>query len=350
MKRTIKIISTVMVCILIIATLTACNAQQNANNEASNTTTPEATTETQKDDKIVIGASTQTLQLAVYQVMKEKGQAKAKELGAELLWQGCEYKPDVQLNQVENYISQGIDVLVLEPAESNSAEKVVEIAKAAGIPIINLEAKIVGQDTDLRIVADSYKVGQMQVEQFVKDWGDKPANVVVCSGTKGDEVAEQITQGTLDTLAKYPQYKVVAHQWHTNWDRALAMNTMENALAKFNNDIQVVFNNNDAMGLGAYKAAENNKVADKILFYLADFDQDTAEIMLSGATNIKTVDKSAGLQGERCVIAAIKLAKGEKPDYDAMDGNIPVWYTPITMVDQNNLKDMCKIKFPDLVK
>ncbi|MED4784888.1 sugar ABC transporter substrate-binding protein [Brevibacillus choshinensis] len=299
-------------------------------------------------DKIVIGVTNITMKESVYQFMKAAAENKAKELGVEVIWQSSELDPSAQMNQVQNFIAQGVDAIVIEPADPHSAKQQVILAKQAGIPVINLEGLIEGAKTDLRIVGDSVRVGEEQAENFMKEWGDKPANVVILSGTKGDEVAESITKGNLNNIEQHSNLHVVGNQYHTNWDKQLAMNTMENLLVKYKNDIQVVFANNDGMISGAMKAAENAGVKDKIIFYGADNDQSIVEAILKGDP-VRTVDKGAMLQGERVVEGAVKLVKGEKLQFDQMIDDIPVWYTPITIVDKDNL-EQAKQKYPNLFK
>jgi len=299
-------------------------------------------------DKIVIGVTNTTLGGSVYQTMKTAAEEKAKELGVEVIWQSAENDPSTQHNQVQNFIAQGVDVVVIEPAVSNAATELVALTKQAGIPVINLEDLIVGAPTDLRIVGDSVKVGEMQVEDFLKAWGDKPANVVILSGSKGNEGAENITKGNYNMINQHKNLQVVANQYHANWDSQLAMNTMENVLVKYKNDIHVVFANNDGLITGAMKAAENSGVLDKIIFYGADNDKNIVEDIVKGAP-VTTVDKSAFLQGQRVVEAAIKLAKGEKPQSDTVIDGTPYWYTPLSIVNKDNL-DVAKQKYPELFK
>ncbi len=321
--------------------------------EGEEGTSADAGTVGKSADKIVIGVTNMTLKESVYHFMRDAAVEKAKELGVDIVWQSSENDPTTQYNQVENFVAQGVDVIVIEPARSDASDKHVKLAQDAGIPVINLEALVQGVEMELRITADSYKVGVAQVEDFAKEWGDKPANVVILSGTKGDEAADTITQGVVETLEKYPQYKVVVQQAHANWDRQLALNTMENALTKYNKDIQVVFSNNDTMAHGAMKAAENAGVKDDLFYYGADADKDSIELMVKGIQNFKVVDKGSQLQGERVVEAAVKIVKGEEVPHDEVlktgEFETPIWWTPLEMISKDNLEPMKK-KYPELFK
>lgn len=334
-KRFISILSVLTLLFFV----TACSS------ETSNESADEGSKEG-NDNEIVIGVTNTTMKTPVYEFMKQGAEKKAEELGVTLLWQSSELDPQKQLDQVDSFISQGIDVLVIEPADDSSAKQHVQLAKNAGIPVINLEYYIEGADIDLRIVGDSVAVGEMQVKAFLEEWGDEPANVVILSGTAGSEVAESITQGNLNIIEQNPNLNLVGHQYHDAWDRELAMNSMENILTQTNNDVQAVFANNDGMILGAMRAAENAGVKDEIIFYGSDNDEEVIKAMLEGEP-VRTIDKSAILQGENIVEAAVKLAKGEEPPHDDVIDGIPIWYTPVSLVNMENL-EKAKEKFPHL--
>lgn len=299
-------------------------------------------------DKVKIGVVIQTLKANVYTVMQQSAMEKAEELGVELLFQSCELNAATQKSQVETMLGQGIQALVIEPADADSMAVTAQMVRDQGIPVINLEQRITGFDSDLWIVGDSYKVGQSQVEDFIKVWGeDTPANIVLLCGTAGDEVAETISRGVRETAAKYDNLSIVVDQQVAEWDRQKAMNYMEDAIVQTGGKINVVMANNDNMALGARKAAENAGIAEDIWFIGADNDEEMDQGILDGK-KMMTVDKGAILQGQRIVEAAYKLVKGETTESDAMDGEMPVWYTPVQMVTKENIEEISGPKFPNL--
>lgn len=311
----------------------------------------DAPTQGEEDEAITIGVTNSTLKESVYVYMRDAAEAYLNEEGAELVWQSSENDPTAQLNQIENFIAQGVKCVTLESVRSETAAELVNLLHDAGIPVINLEAAISGVACDLRIGADNYEIGVMQVEKLVEEWGtEKPANVVILSGTLGDESAESLTQGELETLAKYPNFNVIVQQYHNGWDRQLSMNTMENALAQHENDIQIVIGNNDTLMHGGLKAAENAGVAEDMLFFGGDFDLDTAEMLLGGKDNVFVVDRNSILQGQRIAEASLILARGEEPEYDVvMESGTPFWITPLRMVDSTNVSEFAAEKYPELI-
>lgn len=299
-------------------------------------------------DPIKIGVVIQTLKANVYTMMQKAATEKAEELGVELLFQSCELNAATQKSQIETMLGQGVQALVIEPADSDSMAVTAQLVRDQGIPVINLEQRIMGFDSDLWIVGDSYTVGQMQVEAFVEAYGtDKPANLVLMCGTAGDEIAESISRGVRETAAKYDNLTIVVDQQVPEWDRQRAMNYMEDAIVQTGGAINGVLANNDNMALGARKAAENAGIADDIWFIGADNDEEMDQGIIEGKKML-TIDKGALLQGARITEAAYKLAKGEKPESDGMDGEMPVWYTPVQLVNQETVKEISTPKFPHL--
>ena len=346
----LKMISILITLALMLGLVAGCAATETTAAPAApgeTTAAPAATTAAGADDKLIIAVTNMTLKEAVYKYMADNAKIKADELGVELIWQSCENDPQVQLNQVQDFIAKGVDVVVIEPARSDAAIPMVRACEEAGIPVINLEAEIKGITTEMRIVADSYKVGALQAEDFINNvWDKKPVNAIICAGTKGDEVAESITKGVMDTLAKQPDITVVANQALEGWDRQLAMNMMQDALAKFDNNIGVVFANNDTMALGAMKAAEQAGVDKNVWFYGADHDSDSVKAIQAGA-NLKVVDKGAILQGQRIVEAGIAVVKGEAISGVEEVNGVKIWFTPIGMVEASDLS-LAEGKFPEL--
>lgn len=324
--------------------LIACGTQSNSDDTSASGSTAGT------GDKVKVGIAIQTLKANVYTMMQKSAVQKAEEMGVDLLFQSCELNAATQKNQIETMMGQGIDVLIIEPADADSMAATAQMVRDQGIKVINMEQRINGFDSDLWIVGDSYKVGQLQVEKFVEVWGtDKPAKMVLLCGTAGDEIAESISRGVRETAAKYDNIELVVDQQVAEWDRQKAMNYMEDAITKTGGAIDVVVANNDNMALGAYKAAENSGIADKMWFIGADNDEEFDNMILADK-QFMTVDKGALIEGERLIEAANMLAIGEAPPFDTMDGEMPVWYTPVEMVQKDNIKEISGPKFPNLFK
>jgi ABC-type sugar transport system substrate-binding protein len=337
-----KGLTTTMI-VLLIAALVGCGSSKTAS-------TDEAQGDTAKQaGDIKIGIASQSMKEQVYRDMKAGAEAKAKELGVQVEWQSCDLNAEKEMEIVNNYITQEFDVIAIEPVNPETSTPMMEAAAAAGIPVVDLEAVLMGGDGPaVRVTCDFNAIGKANAQRFLDDWGaDKPANIVILNGTKTDNVAQEINKGYHEVLDKNPQIKIVQEEWHNNWDRQLAMTTMQNVLAR-GDKVDAVISNNDGMCMGAVRAAEEAGVKDQILFYSMDHDKDAVQEMISG-TKYTDIDKSSNLQGQRLVEAAYALATGQDVQYDKEVDGIKTWYTPYRFTSWQDMT-VSKEVYPDLFK
>lgn len=322
--------------VLLMVSLIGCGAAQNNSDQGDSA-----------DQTIKIGIASQSMKEQVYRDMKAGAEAKAKELAVKVEWQACDYNAEKEMEIVNNYITQEFDVVVIEPVNPETSTPMMEAAAAAGIPVVNLEAELMGGDGPaVRVTCDFHAIGMANAQRFLDDWGAaKPANVVILAGTKTDNVAQEIVKGYHDVLDKNPQITIVQEEWHNNWDRQLAMNTMQNVLAR-GDKVDAVISNNDGMCMGAVRAAEEAGMKDKILFYSMDHDEDAVKEMMSG-TKYTVIDKSSFLQGQRLVEAAYALATGGEVLYDEEVNGVKTWYTPYRFTSWQDMT-VSKEVYPDL--
>lgn len=267
--------------------------------------------------------------------------AAATQAGADVEFASCDDKVDVQASKVEMLLSKGVDVLVLQPVNGEAAGAVVDMAKKDGIPVVAYDRLIKNADIDLYVTQDSFQVGVLQAEEAVKVTGGK-GNFVLLMGEAGHSVADEITRGALSVLEKYPQLKIVVKQNHPGWATALALQTVENALTRYQNNIAAILANNDGMALGAVQALQEQKLSGKVFVAGADADLANVKDILRGKQSM-TVLKGIKPLAEAAVTAAVSLAKKESPKSDAKIHNgkkeVPVVNTPVTRVVKDNIDD-----------
>lgn len=335
---------------LIATTISGCGAADGGSGQEASGEETAQEEGSSGGEKLKVGAATRTLQDSIYITMRDNAQKKADELGIDLTWQDCNIDVAVQKSQIENFVAAGTDVMIVEAADQKSMSDTVTSVQEQGIPVIIIEALIDDVNPDLWVTADSYDVGVQQVEAFVERWGtEEPANVVLLSGTQGDEVAESISAGVRDQVAKYDNLTLVYEQYCQNWARDKGMSFMEDAISVNNGDIQAVFGNNDQITMGALKAAENAGLVDQMWFIGGDHEEEMVKYIVDGYQAI-TVHKGTEAQGEFLMEAAQMLANGEEiPDTQEVDG-IKVWYAPITVVSADNVEEFSSSRYPDLFK
>ncbi|BAM00662.1 ribose ABC transporter substrate binding protein [Caldilinea aerophila DSM 14535 = NBRC 104270] len=252
----------------------------------------------------------------------------ASQPGVELIMVDSREDVGVQLGQVENFISQGVDAIVLVAANTDATEPMTQAIVEAGIPLVYVNRRPANLPEGVVYVgSDSIIAGRLQMEWIAEALGGE-GNVVIMMGNLAQEAAQQRTAGVKEVAAKYPGITITKEQ-SANWDRAEGMALMENWLAT-GDRIDAVASNNDEMAIGALKAIEAAGKLGEIIVGGVDATADALAEMEAGRLNV-TVFQNAKGQGEGAIAAAIALARGEPVE--------PVIWIPYELVTPENYKE-----------
>ena len=257
--------------------------------------------------KIVIGVSLLNLSSEFIVMLDESMQAKAKELGVRLIVNDAQRSADRQIQQVEGFIAQGVDVIILNPCEVDASSPAVDKALAAGIPIINVNSETQSKPTAFVGSHDeeSARIAMEHIATLLKGQG----NVVMMQGFMGQAAQLKRDQGAREILAKNPGLKLIANQT-AEWDRAKAMSLMENWIQSQGSQINAVFAQNDEMGMGALLALERAKLKNKVIVVSIDAIADALQAVKEKRLDA-TVFQDARGQGATAVETAVKIARKE---------------------------------------
>lgn len=237
--------------------------------------------------------------------------AEAKAKGVEVNIVAADEKTDTQLGQVENFVSQKVDGIIVIPVDTDAAGPMTDAAKGANIPLVYVNRKPADLPSGVPYVgSDSLYAGTVEMQELAKLAGGK-GNVVILQGDPANEAAVLRTKGCNDVVAQNPGMKVIKTQ-AGNWYREKGQSIMENWLQS-GDDIKVVCANNDEMALGAINAikADNKKLgADGILVGGVDATADALAAMTAGDLAVTVFQDAAG-QGKGGVDAVVDLANGQ---------------------------------------
>jgi inositol transport system substrate-binding protein len=248
--------------------------------------------------------------------------------GVELI--AVDSKEDVatQLGQVENFVAQGVDAIIIIAANTDAADPMTKAAQDAGIPLVYVNRYPSNLPEGVFYVgSDSIQAGIMQAEWLAEQLGGK-GNVVIMNGDLAQEAAQKRTEGEKQVFAKYPDIKIIKEDTG-NWHRDEGLALMENWLAT-GDQIDAVASNNDEMAIGAIQAIDAAGKLGQILVGGVDASPNALEEMDKGRLNV-TVFQNAKGQGEGGIQAAIALARGEKIDQ--------ITWIPFELVTPENYKD-----------
>ncbi len=261
------------------------------------------------DKPVVIGLSLDTVREERWQRDRDEFVKRATELGATVKVQVANNDDARQNAQCENLLTQGVDVLVVAPHNSESAATIVKSAHQAGVPVIAYDRLINQCDVDLYMSFDNVEVGRLQAGYAVKRVPKGRYQLI--AGAPTDNNAHLFRQGQLEVLQPYVDrgdITLVGDQWANDWQPLEALKIMENALTRNANRIDAVVCSNDGLAGGAIQALAEQKLAGKVIVTGQDAELAACQRVLAG-TQSMTIYKPIAALARRGAEAAIQLAR-----------------------------------------
>lgn len=283
-----------------------------------------------------------TLQEERYQKDMKYFEARAKADGERVVALAADNDNAKQIAQVEDVLTQGAKVLVIQPTDSQAASSYVRLAHEHGAKVIAYDRAIVSPDLDYYVSHDSYKVGVLQAQAAIAATGGK-GNYVILSGQSGQSVAMEITRGYDDTLAPYVSrgdIHIVARQNHSAWSPEQALRTVEDAITRTDGHIDAILANNSGMARGAVQAVTEAKLGH---VFIAGADADAANInfVCEGKQSIEVL-KDVRPLAETAADVAHDLLTGKTPPAKAtitLGGKaVPVAAVPVEVITADDVK------------
>jgi inositol transport system substrate-binding protein len=233
--------------------------------------------------------------------------AKARELGVKVVVNDAQRSPEKQVQQVESFLAQKVDAIVLNPCEVEASSPAVDKAVAAGVPIVNVNSETKSAPTAF-IGSRDEESARLALEYLAKRLKGK-GNIVMMHGYMGQAAQIKRDQGAREILSKNPGLKLLADQT-AEWDRAKAMALMENWIQSFGTNINAVFAQNDEMAMGALIALEQAKLKDKVIVAGVDAIADALQAVKAGRLDATVFQDSRG-QGGGALETAVKIVRKE---------------------------------------
>lgn len=303
---------------------------------------------TEKDKAIKIGISFGTLENDRFQRESQIMQDYAAGMeGVEVIVQSAQSDPTLQNSQVENLISQGVDILLILPQDGEAMTSVVAMANEEGIPVVAYDRMIMNCDIDYYISFDSILVGELMTKYVVDTMGVNKGNFIICNGSTSDNNAYLVQKGImniLQPLVDKGDIVIASDEFCANWDGSIAMTNVENALTKINNDVQAVITAYDGLARGAIQAlTEQGLAGPDVPVTGQDGELPACQAIVEG-TMACTIYKPLSELAKVAIDSCIKIARGEEVvvggkttnNFKDVDSIIPNIYT----VDKNNMKEV----------
>lgn len=249
-----------------------------------------------------VGVALANFDLNFVSILRTQMQKELKD--NQLISQFVDAKGDValQVQQVEDFINQGVDAIILNPVDTQGVLPMINAAKNAGIPLIfvNRKPEVKLPDDMAYVGSDSALGGEMQMEALAKKMNYK-GNVAILMGALSNEEARERTRAVEAVIAKYKDMKVVEKQ-SAKWQRNEAVDVVSGWLLN-QRPIDAIAANNDEMAIGAIMALNQAK-NEKILVAGIDGTPDGQQFVKNGKMAL-TISQDAKGQAT----GAVKVTK-----------------------------------------
>ena len=341
MKKTTPFKITTLLALVVALLFSGCTiTKDGADGAAKSTTVKEP----------VIGISLPTQREERWVRDKATMEQTAKEMGIKYHMQVADANPAQQAQQVENLLTQGIDVLILAPQDAAASAIMVKKATDAGIPVISYDRLISGTDKlSCYISFDNEKVGEIQGQYFVDN---VPAgNIMLFGGAPTDNnavlffkgamsvIQPKIDDGTYTVLGGESFQQVATENWLPN----LALNRATAILtANSGKEIHGVLSPNDGVAGGIIQAFKAASV--KLPIVTGQDSEVSAVQRIAAGEQSMTVFKDTRETASEAIRVALKLALKQPINADRAVNNgtieVPSILLPATVVTQENYKEI----------
>lgn len=229
-----------------------------------------------------------------------------------------------QTNQIDAFIADNVDVMILNMVQPSSAASVIQKADAAGIPVIFINREPTAEDMALNgnfcyVGADARQSGTFQGQIIAEtenkgDWnGNGVVDYVMIMGDPENVDAQYRTEFSIKALEDAGLTVKKLFEQRGDWDQTKGQELAATALSQYGNDVDVIFCNNDAMALGAYQAiVDAGRVVGQDIYLVGVDALDECQAMVADGTMTGTVLNDHMGQSHTAADVALLAAKGEK--------------------------------------
>ena len=253
-----------------------------------------------------IGLMVQDMSNPFFAAMEKGAKQAAGEIGATLNTQDAQLDLANQNTQIDAFIQQGVDLIVISAVDQAGIAPAIERAKAAGIIVMAVDTPAVGADAVFQ--TNAVQAGEVSCTYLFEQMGGK-GEVLLVDGTPIQTIIDRIN-GCKNVEAKFPDIKIVGQQASRN-DRASGMSVTTDMLTA-HPDVTGIFGMNDPSALGAVLAVEQAGKTGQIKVTGVDGSPEAVqELKRDGSPFIGTATQNPGEMVRQAVKAAVAITEGK---------------------------------------
>lgn len=256
-----------------------------------------------------IGLAVPNLQADFFNQIKLGVENYAAQLGIEVITVDAKNDTATQVSQVQDLITQGIDAFIYIPAGAAAAAVPTRLARAEGIPVINVDRTPEGEPGDTFIAGESIESAYEVCNHIIGLAGGN-GKIAIIHGQKGTTPEVLRFEGCNRAIEENPGVELVTQQWSQMWSPDEGFSIAQNML-QAHPDIKMIFGQADGLAMGAAKAVDVAGLSDEVI--IGGYDGDVAALEYLAKCEgpfVVTATQSTQAMGVLAVNSAIAASYG----------------------------------------
>ncbi|MGC8737173.1 MAG: substrate-binding domain-containing protein [Candidatus Hydrogenedens sp.] len=283
------------------------------------------TTGAEITNRIVVGASLLTQTHVFYQDLAGAMKETAEQKNIQVKIQYAEFDPRKQNDQIEMFILQGVQALVVAPTDSSGMAPIIKQAMEKKIPVFTVDIAVKDTDVICHIASDNYQGGSL-LGEFLAEELKGQGKVAIIDHPMVTSVQERV-KGFEDAIGKYPGIRIV-QKVPGEGQRDKAMRSAQDLIAS-RSDLDAIFGINDDSALGALAAVESAGLQEKIKIVGFDATPEACKAISEGKALIADIAQFPREIGKTASETIAEFFQGK---------NIPsVKYIPVKLITRETL-------------
>lgn len=279
----------------------------------------------QKKDAYLIGASYMTMNNEFYKILNEEISNRVELEEDQLILRNPALDADRQIEQIDEMIRMGIDVLVVTPVDWKSLTGILQKAKAQGIYIVVVDSEVEEESlVDCTIASDNYEAGHMIGEYFLEL--NEEAKLIVMTHDVAKSGQDRV-QGFLDVVEQSGQVHIV-RKINCDGQLEIAMPKMQGVIEE-GVSFDSVFCLNDLAGVGVVAALDDQGLLDQVQVYGIDASPDAKALIREGMMTASAAQFPSRI-GQTAADVIYRLLRGETVGRDVR--------VPVELVTRENVE------------
>lgn len=275
-------------------------------------------------DQLTIGVTVANSTNPFFQNESKAAKEYGAEIGAKVLSQVANEDVQTQSNQIDQFVTSGVDFIVVDAADTDGVGPAVKRAIAAGIPVIGVDNQ--SKNASVNITTDNTQAGEISCQSLGEQLGGA-GKIAILNGTPVSAVDDRVA-GCKSALKAFPDIEIVADQRGENSrDSALPIAT---DILTANPDIAGFFTINDPTAVGVQLAAQQKGV--KVIIASVDGASSATDVIADGGMITATSAQDPTELMRQAIDTGKAIVGGEEPKETLI-------LVPTKLVDASNVAD-----------